>query len=130
MIELNKPQSQREIKIAIENLYGIDSMVYAQFKAFETIVREQILLLKEPVLTCVELVIAELNKGVRAVLTGRVCTNNFLNYKLRTEFKIYYGISFRVFSWMNIPHSVTQLKTSSLISSIQIRNDAPKAFWN
>lgn len=77
-IQLNKRALRRKIMLAIENLYGIDSMVYAPFKAFEAIVREQILLLKKPVLACVELVIEELSKAVRAC-TRKVSAINLLN---------------------------------------------------
>lgn len=88
-IQVNKAQSQRDIKIRIENLCGINSMVCAPFKAFESSAREQILQFKEPVLACVELVIKELSNAVRVVLSGRVCTINLLNYKLRIEFKLF-----------------------------------------
>lgn len=75
-IELNKGELRRKIVLAIENLYGIDSMVYAPFKAFETIVRQQISLLKEPVLACVDLVIKELSTAVRSC-ASRVSTKKF-----------------------------------------------------
>ena len=72
-IKLKKGELQPKIRFAIENLYGIDSMVYAPFKAFEAIVRQQIELLKEPVLACTDLVIEELSKAVQ-ICTERVST--------------------------------------------------------
>lgn len=55
----------RKIKFAIENLYGMDSMVYSPFKAFEGVAREQILLFKEPIQICLDLVIDELLAAVQ-----------------------------------------------------------------
>lgn len=74
-IKFDKDALQHKIKFAIENLYGIDSMVYSPFKAFEGVAREQILLFKEPVQKCLDLVIDELIKAVRVC---SVHVSNFL----------------------------------------------------
>lgn len=81
-MQFNEVEFRRKIKFAIENLYGMDSMVYPPFKAFEAIVRERILLLEEPVMTCLDLVIEELLKAVRAC-TRRVSDINYVNNILR-----------------------------------------------
>lgn len=89
-IEHKKGDSRRKIIIAIENLYGMDPMVYAPFKAFESIVRQQISLLKEPVLACVDLVIDELSKAVR-ICTRRVSTKSFeLQFTFQAQCEIFF----------------------------------------
>lgn len=63
-IELNEGEMWRKIRFSIENLYGIDSMVFSPFKAFEAVARKQILLLKEPIEKCLDLVIDKLCEAV------------------------------------------------------------------
>ncbi|GAV04514.1 hypothetical protein RvY_14783 [Ramazzottius varieornatus] len=53
---------RREIAYAIRNIHGVRIGLFTPDKAFETIVRTQIVKLKEPALRCVDMVVAELAK--------------------------------------------------------------------
>lgn len=63
-IKYDKKELRQRIATAINNLYGKDVISFTPFKAIETIVREQVSNLKEPIIKCIDLVVEELSKIV------------------------------------------------------------------
>lgn len=60
---------RREIAFAIRNIHGVRVGLFTPDKAFETIVKTQIIKLKEPSLRCVDMVIVELAKVIHQIST-------------------------------------------------------------
>ncbi|XP_055336334.1 dynamin-1-like isoform X2 [Paramacrobiotus metropolitanus] len=58
---------RREIAVAIRNIHGVRVGLFTPDKAFETIVKTQIVKLKEPSLRCVDMVIIELAKAIHQI---------------------------------------------------------------
>ncbi|XP_039224626.1 dynamin-2 isoform X15 [Crotalus tigris] len=59
-MEFDEKDLRREISYAIKNIHGIRTGLFTPDMAFETIVKKQIIKLKEPSLKCVDLVVSEL----------------------------------------------------------------------
>ncbi|XP_069460370.1 dynamin-2 isoform X1 [Ambystoma mexicanum] len=59
-MEFDEKDLRREISYAIKNIHGVRTGLFTPDMAFETIVRKQLLKLKEPSLKCVDLVVSEL----------------------------------------------------------------------
>ncbi|XP_043555824.1 dynamin-1-like isoform X8 [Chiloscyllium plagiosum] len=79
-MEFDEKELRREISYAIKNIHGIRPGLFTPDMAFETIVKKQIVKLKEPCLKCVDLVIQEL------IHTVRQCSCKLGRYpKLREE---------------------------------------------
>ncbi|XP_069793832.1 dynamin 3a isoform X2 [Narcine bancroftii] len=79
-MEFDERELRREISFAIKNIHGIRPGLFTPDMAFETIVKKQIVRLKEPCLKCVDLVIQEL------IRTIRQCSHKLGRYpKLREE---------------------------------------------
>ncbi|XP_078417702.1 dynamin 3a isoform X1 [Cetorhinus maximus] len=79
-MEFDEKELRREISYAIKNIHGIRPGLFTPDMAFETIVKKQIVKLKEPCLKCVDLVIQEL------IHTVRQCSYKLGRYpKLREE---------------------------------------------
>ncbi|XP_078263919.1 dynamin-2-like isoform X1 [Rhinoraja longicauda] len=79
-MEFDEKELRREISFAIKNIHGIRPGLFTPDMAFETIVKKQIVKLKEPCLKCVNLVIQEL------IHTIRQCSHKLERYpKLREE---------------------------------------------
>ncbi|XP_032883951.1 dynamin-3 isoform X2 [Amblyraja radiata] len=77
-MEFDEKELRREISFAIKNIHGIRPGLFTPDMAFETIVKKQIVKLKEPCLKCVDLVIQEL------IHTIRQCSHKLGRYpKLR-----------------------------------------------
>ncbi|XP_051866975.1 dynamin-3-like [Pristis pectinata] len=64
-MEFDEKDLRREISFAIKNIHGIRPGLFTPDMAFETIVKKQIVKLKEPCLKCVDLVIQELIHTIR-----------------------------------------------------------------
>ncbi|XP_069793834.1 dynamin 3a isoform X4 [Narcine bancroftii] len=64
-MEFDERELRREISFAIKNIHGIRPGLFTPDMAFETIVKKQIVRLKEPCLKCVDLVIQELIRTIR-----------------------------------------------------------------
>nr|CDS33423.1 dynamin 1 [Hymenolepis microstoma] len=60
MLHNDSEELRRDISFAIRNIHGIRSGLFTPDLAFETIVRKQIERMKDPSLTCVDLVVEEL----------------------------------------------------------------------
>lgn len=76
---------RKDIAERIENLNGIDVGLYPPFKAFESSVIQQINLLEQPIIICVDLVVRELSNAVR-FCTQQVCTWKKINNRNVTIF--------------------------------------------
>lgn len=66
-VEFEEKELRKQIAIAIRNIHGIRVGLFTPDMAFETIVQEQIKMLREPSLKCVDLVITELINVVRKI---------------------------------------------------------------
>ncbi|XP_077118111.1 dynamin-2 isoform X2 [Ranitomeya variabilis] len=79
-MEFDEKDLRREISYAIKNIHGVRTGLFTPDMAFETIVKKQVVKLKEPCLKCVDLVIQEL------INTVRQCTTKLASYpRLREE---------------------------------------------
>ena len=67
-LEVDEKEMRKDIIYAIKNAHGIRNGLFTPDLAFEVMVKEQIVRLKEPSLKCVDLVIKELG-----ILIRRVC---------------------------------------------------------
>ncbi|KZS17708.1 putative Dynamin, partial [Daphnia magna] len=65
MMKYDEKKLRREIALAIRNIHGIRVGLFTPDLAFESIVKKQISLLKEPSLKCIDLVVTELTNVVR-----------------------------------------------------------------
>ncbi|KAJ6641737.1 Dynamin [Pseudolycoriella hygida] len=74
MVKFDSDTMRRDIFRAIENLNGIDAGFFPPFKAFESLVVVQIDKLTDPIITCIDSVVAELSTGVR------ICTQRLQKY--------------------------------------------------
>lgn len=63
-IEFDEKEMRREIMYAIKNIHGIRTGLFTPDMAFETIVKKQVELLKEPSLKCVDMVMNELTSVI------------------------------------------------------------------
>uniref|UniRef100_UPI003D9A8274 dynamin-2 n=1 Tax=Danio rerio TaxID=7955 RepID=UPI003D9A8274 len=59
-MEFDEKELRREISYAIKNIHGVRTGLFTPDLAFEAIVKQQIVKLKEPCLKCVDLVVSEL----------------------------------------------------------------------
>ncbi|KAM9324777.1 dynamin-3 [Gastrophryne carolinensis] len=64
-MEFDEQELRREISYAIKNIHGVRTGLFTPDKAFEAIVKKQIVKLKVPTLKCVDLVMQELFNTVR-----------------------------------------------------------------
>ncbi|XP_029107923.1 dynamin-2-like isoform X4 [Scleropages formosus] len=79
-MEFDEKELRREISYAIKNIHGVRTGLFTPDLAFEAIVKQQILKLKEPSLKCVDLVVTELSALVQK------CTEKLASYpRLREE---------------------------------------------
>ncbi|XP_048869015.1 dynamin-2-like isoform X2 [Brienomyrus brachyistius] len=79
-MEFDEKELRREITYAIKNIHGVRTGLFTPDLAFEAIVKQQILKLKQPSLKCVDLVLSELSTLIRK------CTEKLASYpKLREE---------------------------------------------
>nr|DBA18119.1 TPA: hypothetical protein GDO54_016404 [Pyxicephalus adspersus] len=79
-VEFEEKDLRREISYAIKNIHGVRTGLFTPDKAFEAIVKKQIVKLKGPALKCVDLVMQELLNTVRK------CTSKLSDYpRLRDE---------------------------------------------
>ncbi|XP_073449330.1 dynamin-3 isoform X2 [Aquarana catesbeiana] len=79
-VEFEEKDLRREISYAIKNIHGVRTGLFTPDKAFEAIVKKQIVKLKGPALKCVDLVMQELLNTVRK------CNSKLSNYpRLRDE---------------------------------------------
>ena len=74
MMEIDEKKMRREIAIAITNIHGVRVGLFPPDLAFEGVVRNQIMRLKEPSNRCIELVVQELIDVIRS------CTENLSRY--------------------------------------------------
>lgn len=82
---------RKEIGMAIEVLGGTDLGFDPPFRAFEVVVRKQILHLEQPIKTCVDLVIEELSNAVRTCTqkVSRKCNSRHI-------FRFFFQINVRI----------------------------------
>ncbi|XP_066470987.1 dynamin-2 isoform X4 [Tiliqua scincoides] len=79
-MEFDEKDLRREISYAIKNIHGVRTGLFTPDMAFETIVKKQIVKLKEPSLKCVDLVVSELAMVIKK------CTEKLGSYpRLREE---------------------------------------------
>ncbi|KAM6953906.1 LOW QUALITY PROTEIN: dynamin-1 [Aplochiton taeniatus] len=78
-LAIDEKTMRKEISYAIKNIHGIRTGLFTPDMAFETIVKRQIALLKEPCTKCVDMVISEL------VSTVRQCTLKLAQYPMLRE---------------------------------------------
>ncbi|XP_068095992.1 dynamin-3 isoform X4 [Hyperolius riggenbachi] len=79
-MEFEEKDLRKEISYAIKNIHGVRTGLFTPDKAFEAIVKKQIVKLKGPALKCVDLVMQELLNTVRK------CTSKLSDYpRLRDE---------------------------------------------
>ncbi|XP_056624161.1 dynamin-2 isoform X2 [Triplophysa dalaica] len=79
-MEFDEKELRREISYAIKNIHGVRTGLFTPDLAFEAIVKQQLVKLKEPCLKCVDLVLSELATLIRK------CTEKLNSYpQLREE---------------------------------------------
>lgn len=81
----------KQIKNVWEGLYGTSYGLEPPFKAFEVIVRNQVLDLEKPITVCVDAVIGELSNAVR------ICTQRVSALKFNLVCSIFYLIRVGLF---------------------------------
>lgn len=86
-VSCDEEKLRAKIDIAIRNINGVRANLYAPHMAFEAIVKEEILQLKDPIRTCVGSVVELLSKAIRKC-TRRVSIwkNNNLHQTFDTVF--------------------------------------------
>jgi len=64
-MEVDEKEMRRQIQYAIRNIHGVRTGLFTPDKAFETMARSQIALLKEPSMKCIDFVVSELTVVVK-----------------------------------------------------------------
>ena len=66
-VEYEEKELRREIAFAIRNIHGVRVGLFTPDKAFEQIVKRQIVKLREPAMKCVDLVVVELSNILKKI---------------------------------------------------------------
>ncbi|XP_077053651.1 dynamin-2 isoform X1 [Siphateles boraxobius] len=81
-MEFDEKELRREISYAIKNIHGVRTGLFTPDRAFEGIVKKQIVKLKEPCLKCVDLVVSEI---ATLILKGTEKLNSYPQLREETE---------------------------------------------
>uniref|UniRef100_A0A4W3GH36 dynamin GTPase n=1 Tax=Callorhinchus milii TaxID=7868 RepID=A0A4W3GH36_CALMI len=143
-MEFDEKELRREISYAIKNIHGIRTGLFTPDMAFETIVKKQILKIKEPSLKCVDMVITELINTVRQCTKklgqyphlreemDRIVTTHIRDREGRTKQQVMLLIDIEL-SYMNTNHEdfigFVIRKGWLTINNIGIMKGGAKEYW-
>uniref|UniRef100_A0A5K3FCP6 dynamin GTPase n=2 Tax=Mesocestoides corti TaxID=53468 RepID=A0A5K3FCP6_MESCO len=145
MLQNDGEELRRDISFAIRNIHGIRSGLFTPDLAFETIVRKQIERMKEPSLTCVDLVVEELIQIVHDCAnkmecfphlrdaTERIVTERIKERQANAREKIYLLVDIQL-AYINTNHEdfigfASAEQPSSDVNKVKLGNRVIRRGW-